>query len=81
MIRAAVEAAVRNLNMFPATTNGVSASLSPRTILTGRDPPDYNKLPLEFGEYVEVHDEQPVGAKKTLSNSRVRDDVYVFPWV
>ncbi len=39
MICAAVEAAVRNLNMFPATT-GVSATLSPRTILTGRGPPD-----------------------------------------
>lgn len=44
------------LNSFPAT-NGISDRLSPRTIVTGQTV-DYNKhCRLEFGSYVQVHEE------------------------
>jgi len=41
------------LNQFPAQ-NGISDTLSPLTILTGRPNPDYNDLKLEFGSYAQV---------------------------
>ena len=36
---------------------GVSDVLSPATIVTGRGPPDFQRLKLEFGEYVQVFEE------------------------
>jgi hypothetical protein len=45
------------LNSFPAQ-DGVSTTMSPRCIMTGQEI-DYNKhVRLEFGEYVQTHEEQ-----------------------
>jgi hypothetical protein len=44
------------LNSFPAQ-DGVSTTMSPRCIMTGQEI-DYNKhVRLEFGEYVQTHEE------------------------
>ena len=55
LIHGLVEYATRTLNDFPYR-HGVSQSLSPNTIVTGRPPPDYNDLRLEFGSYVMLTD-------------------------
>ena len=51
--RALVEKACQDLNSLPAL-DGVSPTLSPLTIVTGRPGFDYNKLRLDLGEYVQV---------------------------
>ena len=44
------------LNSFPSS-NGISSTISPRTIVTGCGPIDFNKhCQIEFGEYVQTHD-------------------------
>ena len=48
MIQALVYHAAKGLNQFPSK-NGISDTLSPLTIMTGRSNPDYNELKLEFG--------------------------------
>jgi hypothetical protein len=52
MIQALVYHAAR-IDQFPAKS-GISETLSPLTIMTGRANPDYNELKLEFGSYVQV---------------------------
>jgi hypothetical protein len=52
------------LNQLPAD-DSVSNVLSPFTILTGKPNPDYNKMTLEFGLYVQIF-EPPTFAAKTL---------------
>ena len=56
LITSMVKDVIRCLNMLPSHT-GVSDSLSPQTIVTGDAPPDYNKLKLEFGSYVQLFDD------------------------
>ena len=56
MIQELVYHAARGLNQFP-TKNGISDTLSPLTIMTGRANPDYNDLKLEFGSYVQVFED------------------------
>jgi hypothetical protein len=53
MMRAAIKNANKALNQFPAK-NGVSDTLSPLTIMTGRPTPDYNDMKIEFGTYAQV---------------------------
>jgi hypothetical protein len=48
MIMAAIENANKVMNQFPAQ-NGVSNTLSPLSIMTGRPTPDYNCMKIEFG--------------------------------
>jgi len=48
MIQELVYHAAKGLNQFP-TKNGISDTLSPLTIMTGRANPDYNDLKFEFG--------------------------------
>ena len=56
MVIELVRRAVFWLNAFPHQ-NGVSDTMSPRTIITGRHV-DYNKhCKYEFGQYVQVHDQ------------------------
>ena len=42
--------------MLPAP-NGVSSSISPLSLVTGAPRPDYAKLTLEFGSYVQLFDD------------------------
>ena len=56
MIQALVCHPAKGLNQFPAK-NGISDTLSPLTIMTGRANPDYNDLKLEFGSYVQVFED------------------------
>lgn len=65
MVQALVENSNSTLNMFPSA-NGLSDITSPLTILTGQTPPDYNKLRLEFGTYVQVfEDKEPTNTMAT----------------
>ncbi len=54
-MRAAIENANKVLNQFPAR-NGVSDTLSPLTITTGRPTPYYNDMKIEFGAYAQVYE-------------------------
>ncbi len=54
MMRAAIENPNNVLNQFPAE-NGVSSTMSPLTIMTGKPSPDYNNLKIEFGAYAQVY--------------------------
>jgi len=56
IIRAMVENAVKGLNNFPVK-NGISQTLSPRTIMTGRLSLDYSKLLIEFRAYTQVFED------------------------
>jgi hypothetical protein len=53
LTRALVEKACQDLNSLPAL-DGISSTLSPLTIVTGRPGFDYNTLRLDLGEYVQV---------------------------
>jgi hypothetical protein len=53
MMRAAIENANKVLNLFPAK-NGVSDTMSPLTIMTGRPTPNCNDIKIEFGAYAQV---------------------------
>ena len=55
MIVELVAMATRCLNGFPKE-DGVSEHMSPYSIVTGRSHVDYNKIPLEFGSYVQLLD-------------------------
>jgi hypothetical protein len=48
--------AVRCLNQFP-WQDGISASLSPDAIVTGAPTPDYNRMRVEFGTYVQLFED------------------------
>ena len=56
VVSSLIKQAVINLNNLPSTS-GVSKTLSPSTIITGRASPDYNRIRLDFGTYCQVHDE------------------------
>jgi hypothetical protein len=53
LVRELVKHSVTCLNQLPAD-DGLSDTLSPHTIMTGKPNPDYNDLKLEFGAYVQV---------------------------
>ena len=55
MIVELVAMATRCLNGFPKE-DGVSEHMSPLSIVTGRPRVDYNRIPLEFGAYVQLLD-------------------------
>ena len=50
LLRELVFASVKWLNIFPAV-DGISKTMSPYTIMTGRPGPDFQTLKLEFGTY------------------------------
>ncbi len=50
---------MRCLNQFPAR-DGVSKTMSPLSIVTGANTPDYNKLKIEFGQYAIVYADDDV---------------------
>lgn len=56
MITQMVADAVRCLNQFPRK-NGISDTLSPTNIVTGLPNPDYNRMRIEFGTYVQVFED------------------------
>ena len=56
MIVALMSDAARCLNQFP-WANGISDTLSPATIVTGRPAPDYNAMRIEFGAYAQVFED------------------------
>ena len=55
MVVELVAMATHCLNGFPRD-DGVSDHMSPHSIVTGRAHMDYNKIPLEFGSYVQLLD-------------------------
>jgi Reverse transcriptase (RNA-dependent DNA polymerase) len=56
IVKEMVFAAVKLLNQFPAD-GGISDTMSPYTIMTGKPSLDFNTLKLEFGSYVQVFEE------------------------
>ena len=67
MIQHMVDDAVRCLNLFP-WKNGISADMSPAVIVAGTPPPDFNKMRLEFGTYVQVfEDNDPMNTTRARS--------------
>ena len=66
-----VENAVKGLNHFPVK-NGISQTLSPRTIMTGRPSLDYNKMSIEFGAYAQVfEDNNPTNTNKARTTGAI----------
>lgn len=58
---------VRCLNQFPRK-NGISATISPASILTGAPLPDFHCMRLEFGSYVQVfEDNDPTNTPRARS--------------
>jgi hypothetical protein len=57
MIRAIVEHANQLLNMFPARNGVLLSTLSPLTIMTGRQTPNYDDMKIEFGSYAQVFED------------------------
>jgi hypothetical protein len=71
VIRGLIAHATSSLNQFP-NKNGISDTLSPLTIVTGRGNVDYNKLALEFGEYVLVfEDNDPTNTLKARNTPAI----------
>jgi len=68
MIQALVYHAAKSVNQFPAK-NGISDTLSPLTIMTGRANPNYNDLKLEFGSYVQVFEDNTPSNTTTSRNT------------
>ncbi|KAI2498511.1 Reverse transcriptase (RNA-dependent DNA polymerase) [Fragilaria crotonensis] len=67
MIRHMVIEAVRCLNQFP-WKHGISDDMSPAALVTGHPPPDFQKMRLEFGTYVQVfEDNDPTNSTRTRS--------------
>jgi hypothetical protein len=59
--------ALQCLNQFP-WPNGISSTMSPASLVTGVPPPDYTKLKLEFGSYVQTfEDNTPTNTPKARS--------------
>jgi hypothetical protein len=66
-----VRRAVKCLNQFPAL-DGVSDTVSPFTMLTGKPIPDYSKITLDFGTYVQVfEDNNPTNATMPRSTGAI----------
>jgi hypothetical protein len=71
MIRELVFAATKWLNQF-SVEGGISDTMSPFTIMTGRPGIDYNKLQLEFGAYVQVfEDNNPTNTMKSRNTGAI----------
>ena len=67
LLEGCVYNAVRLLNILPSK-NGISESLSPTTLVTGKPPPKYNDLvKLSFGDYAQVY----VGTKNNMESRTV----------
>ena len=67
MIRHMVVEAVRCLNQFP-WKHGISVDMSPAALITGHPPPDFQKLRLEFGSYVQVFENnEPTNSTRARS--------------
>ena len=64
MICDLAEFAVRTINMLPSS-DGVSNTMSPETIVTGKPKADYRTMRLEFSTYVQVYD-------RTSNNTKSR---------
>jgi hypothetical protein len=75
MIRGLAEFAVKSLNQLPAL-NGVSTLISPLTIMTGDGAVDVSKLTLEFGEYVQVFEDN---LPSNNTNSRTTGGIAMNP--
>jgi len=54
-VKGLVKHAMSVLNMFPRK-GGISESLSPETLVTGRPKPSQKDFNLEFGTYAQVYD-------------------------
>jgi len=66
-----VRRAVILLNAFPAM-DGMSRTLSPRNIMTGKPNLDYNSCKVEFGSYVLVfEDNDPTNTTKSHSTGAI----------
>jgi Reverse transcriptase (RNA-dependent DNA polymerase)/Zinc knuckle len=71
MMRAAVENANKVMNLFPAHS-GVSDTMSPLTIMTGKPSPDYNDMKIEFGAYAQVYENNdPTNTMKTRTTGAI----------
>jgi hypothetical protein len=71
MMRATVENANKSLNLFPVK-NGVSKTLSPLTIMTGKPSPDFNDLKIEFGAYAQIfEDNDPTNTQKARTTPAI----------
>jgi hypothetical protein len=71
MIVELVRRAVRCLNQFPAM-DGVSSTISPFTMLTGKPNQDYNHMSLDFGTYLHVfEDNNPTNSTMTRSTGAI----------
>jgi hypothetical protein len=55
MVKSIVKHSVTCLNQLPAD-NGISTTMSPHTIMTGKRNPEYNDLKIELGTYVQVYE-------------------------
>ena len=67
LLEGCVYNAVRLLNILPSK-NGISTSLSPTTLVTGKPPPKYNDLVKpNFGDYEQVY----VGTKTNMESQTV----------
>jgi Reverse transcriptase (RNA-dependent DNA polymerase) len=67
LIRHMVDDVIRNLNQFP-WKNGVSNTISPAGLVAGTALPDFTKLRLEFGSYVQVfEDNEPTNTPRARS--------------
>jgi hypothetical protein len=75
MIRGLAQFAVKSLNQLLAL-NGVSTLISPLTIMTGDGAVDVSKLTLEFGEYVQVFEDN---LPSNNTNSRTTGGIAMNP--
>jgi hypothetical protein len=75
MIRGLAQFAITSLNQLPAL-NGVSTLISPLTIMTGDGAVDVSKLSLEFGEYVQVFEDN---TPSNNTNSRTTGGIAMNP--
>jgi hypothetical protein len=71
MMRAAIDNANKVLNLFPAK-NGVSDTMSPLTIMTGRPTHNYNDMKIEFGAYAQVFESnEPTNTVKARTTGAI----------
>jgi hypothetical protein len=71
MVIELVRRAVTVMNQFPAL-DGVSDTLSPLTIMTGKPCPDYNTMKIEFGSYAQVfEDNNPSNTTKARTTGTI----------
>ena len=71
MIVELVRRAILILNQFPAQ-DGVSGTLSPLTIMTGKPNPDYHSMKVEFGSYAQVFEENsPTNTNKSRTTGAI----------